>query len=195
MRLDEKLNLVLPVRESPDGKPFSFAVHTPISREVFEISFRILSLTKAALFSKGLPFAFGTGPGIARLTLLDEAKRDEAERGEGAVLQAKAILQELKRLTMIVGPGPSGYSAIPVDSALGSGLMDKEEWEEAESALLFFTLAFSLVKMKDRKMVMESTASILGGSLTSQTPSEFAVSCQTSTTEGSRKGEASSVPL
>lgn len=198
MKIDDNLDLVIPVRvdlivtkKKKNGKvveegeeiPVVWAYHTPISQEVFEANFRILSLAKSALFGKGMPFAIGTGPVIAALTLRDEAEKDAQERGEDVQDPARSFLVELKRLTMIAGPSENGYKPLPVDAAISSGMIDPGEWKEAESSLVFFTLAWCLAKRNRRTTAMKSAAQILGGSCTSSGLSEWAASLTTSTAE------------
>ena len=182
MRIDDNLNLVLPVREDDNGNGLAWAIHSPISREAFEASFRILSLARTEIFSKGTAYAFGTGPNVATLVLKDEGRRDGEQRGEtDPEKAAKSFLMEIRRLTMIVAPSSEGFRPVPVDSAIASGLISREEWEDAESALVFFTLTFCLAKRTKWAMAKKATAEILGGQMVSSTPTEWAASCRKST--------------
>ena len=193
MRIDDALNLVLPIRENEDGQPEAWAVHTPLSREAFESSFRVLSLARTEIFSKGAAHAFGTGPSIAALTLKDEGRRDGEARGlEDPDKASRSLLSEIKRLTMIVAPSPEGFRPVPVDSALSSGQIAPEEWEDAESALVFFTLTFCLAKRTKWAMAKRATAEILGGQMVSLTPTEWSASCRTSTPADPTPAEESS---
>jgi hypothetical protein len=193
MRIDQNLNLVLPVRTDEDGNGTAFAVHTPISREVFEANFRLLSLAKTELFSKGNAHAFGNGPTIAALTVRDEGLRDAEERGEeDGKKRIEALFSEIRRLTLIVGPAKEGYVSLPVDAALSSGLLESEEWEDAESALVFFTLVFALSKRARWSQAKEGCASILGGKMASLNATEYAASLRTSTGESPSPGVAAS---
>jgi len=193
MRIDDNLNLVFPIRteikeEEKDKKkveveiPVAYAFHAPITREVYEANYRILSLAKSVIYGKGLPFAMGTGQLIASLVLKEECRRDGEERGiADPDHAARAFLEELKRLTMIVGPGERGFKPLPVNSAISSGMISSEEWEEAESMLVFFTLTFCLVRNARKRTVMDSAAFILGGGLVSLNCTEWAASSATST--------------
>ena len=82
MKLENNLNLVFPIRMDEQDNAVLYAYHTPISKAVFESSFRIIAATKAVLFSKGHVFAADVGPRIASLTLKDEAKKDAEARGQ-----------------------------------------------------------------------------------------------------------------
>lgn len=184
MQINESLNLVFPIR-SDDKGPIIYAYHSPISRDVFEANYRILSATKSALSSKGAHFLMDAGPRIAALTLRDEGRKDAADRGEfdpqGKPLDggAEALSVELKRLTTVLLPSASGWENVPVDAALSRGSIDPEEWKEAESALVFFTCHYALASRANRTVVAQATASLLGGSSTSSSITEWIASSTT----------------
>jgi len=200
MQINENLNLVVPIRSDDKGVQV-YGFHTPISREVFEANYRILAATKSSLASKGTYFQMDAGPRIAALTLKDEAKKDAADRGDfddagnpkdGA---ATALLAELKRLTMVLAPGPDGWDSLPVDAAIQQKIIDADEWREAESAITFFTCHYAMGRRAERERIAQATASLLKGSSTSSPLSAFASSLPTLTKEGSSaKKAASSVP-
>jgi hypothetical protein len=199
--INESLNVVLPIREEGDRGVTLYAYHTPIAREVFEANYRVLAATKAVLSSKGVHFLVDSGPRIASLTLRDEARKEAMERGEvdgqGVPSDAayRALIAEMKRLTVVLVPGERGWDMIPVDIAITRGLLDDEEWGEAESALVFFTCHFAMSRRADRRNICTKTASLLRGSSTSLPATEFAASLQTSMpAETSGKKAASSVP-
>lgn len=186
MKLNEKLNLVLPVGDRQ-------AYHTPISREVFEANYRILAATKAAVSSKGIYYQMDAGPRIAALALKDEAKKDAEERGD-EFDSAKALVEEIKRLTMILCPSERGWDMLPVDAAISAGHIDLDDWREAESAIVFFTCLWSLAAKTDKPKVATATAGLLKASTTPLTPSEFVASLLDSTTTQSQVAAVSSVP-
>ncbi|MBW8067065.1 MAG: hypothetical protein GJU73_06410 [Ferrovum sp.] len=188
MRIDDNLNLVFPIRTETieEGKitkeiPLIYAFHSPITREVYEANYRIMALAKSVIYAKGIQFAVGTGPLIASLVLKEEAHRDAEERGiPDPDLASRAFLAEIKRLTMIVGPSDNGFKPLPVDAALSSGMIDADEWREAESQLVFFSVTSYLVKQSKKKMAMDSAAFFLGGGLVSSNCTEWAVFSPTS---------------
>lgn len=200
MKINEKLNLVLPVVSDDKGVVVR-GYHVPISREVFEASFRILAATKASLSSKGSYFLMDSGPRIATLTLRDEGRQDAAERGDFDAKGnpgdggAEALLLEIKRLTTIMAPTSNGWDFLPVDTAIQQGILDEDDWREAESAIVFFTAHSALAKKADRAGVTRATTSLLKASTTSLPPMEYANSLLTSTTAEATEGKAvSSVP-
>lgn len=186
MQINEKLNLVLPLRRAEDGGATVWGYHTPISQEVFESSFRVLGATKAALFAKGNSYLSRVGPQVAALLLKDEAVKDRLERGiplqdgESPDAEARALLADLKRLTLVMSPGQNGWEQVPVDVALARGTIDPDDWREAESGLVFFTCLYSICARSEKKVTGIGSAALLGGSMTSLPPTEFADSLQKS---------------
>jgi hypothetical protein len=212
MIINEAMNLVVPivserVTEKVEGKDVSkevvriYGYSIPIPAAVFESNYRILAATKSALASKGLHYAMNAGPRIAALTLRDEGLKDAESRGlydeQGVVVDkaTDALFAEIKRLTMILCPGPQGWDTLPVDAAISRGVIDAEDWQEAIAAIVFFTVHHAMARKADRQRISHSTAAVLGGSTTSLPPMEFLASLPTSTpVETSAKRVVSSVP-
>ena len=186
MKINESLNLVIPV-VSDDKGPVIRAYHSPISKEVFEANYRILAAAKSAMTGKGLHYVMDAGPRIAALTLRDEAYKDAAERGDvddtekPSTNATRAFFLELKRLTVILSPTSSGFDALPVDSAISQGIIDADDWSEAESAIVFFTCHYALASKKNKPGIANATASVLQGLMTSSSVTEFADSLRNST--------------
>ncbi|MHB8388152.1 MAG: hypothetical protein ACYDBH_01065 [Acidobacteriaceae bacterium] len=181
MKIDDKYRIVIPIGRDSAGNAILNVYSTPISREVFEANYRILSATHAALLTPGLAKAAMIAPRIASLRLRDEGARDAADRGEEGDSGASALLAEIKRLTLLLTYDNTGWNMFPVDAAIAQGVIDGEDWREVESALVFFTCSFYMVHRRDRKVIMETIAEILRGSITSFEPMEYAASLQTST--------------
>jgi hypothetical protein len=177
-----------------------YAFHTPISREVFEQHYRVLSATKSALASKGSHYLMSSGPRIAALTLRDEGKKDAAARGsfdeEGNVQddETKALFAEIKRLTMVLCPGQHGWDMLPVDTAIQQGKLDAEDFEELASAIVFFTCHYAMARKADRETTARATASLMGASITSSNPTELVSSLPNSTPAEPTKRTPSSIP-
>lgn len=200
MKIDDKLNLVVPVRF--DGEDVEiYAYHSPISKEVFEANYKALSSVTAELGSKGTMYQLSSGPRIASLVFMDEVRKNALESGniddEGNPIETKgnAFLQEIKRLTTLLVPTDNGWDMMPVDAAISKKIIDDEEWEEAESNLVFFTAHYWMAKKSNRASMASATASVLTGFTESLPVSELAKSLQKSTTvETLEKREESSVP-
>jgi hypothetical protein len=192
--INEALNLVLPIKSDDTGVRL-YAFHSPISREVFEANYELLGAVKAKLMSKGPAYNISSGPVIAALTLRDEGRKDAAENGEQGDGGAAALLNELKRLTVVLVPTANGWETIPVDASIAQGHLDAEDWSETESAIVFFTCLCAMAKRADKAKFAAGAASILKGSTTSSTATAFSDSLPTSTTTApSVTKAASSVP-
>jgi hypothetical protein len=156
------------------------AYHEPLSRESFEANYKLIAATKAALFDTTDKALVIDGPALALLTLKDEAAKRE--------MDAQALIGELTRLTMVAKDG----DLLPVSA---SGI-DPEEWDEALSALVFFTVNYALTRKTERAQKAEALCAILGFSLISLSPEAWLSGLKTSTKGGSSKKQAaSSVPV
>ncbi len=171
MIINSSLNLVFPIR-SQNNTPLIWAYHTPISTEVFQANYRIIAATKAAIFGKGIAYAADAGPRIASLTLRDAGRADAAEWGIED--SAPALLAEIKRLTHVLAPGKDGFDVLPIDPAIARKVIDEEEADEAISAVVFFTSAFSMATRSNREAVGRASALVLAGSTTPLDPSAWA---------------------
>ena len=192
IRVDEKLNIVISVADE-DGQPAFYVYSAPISREVFEANFRILSLTYAEITGQDSSY-LSVGIRCAALTLKDVAASEAARKGRQGDGGAAALLAEIKRLTTILAPSQGGWDTLPVPDAVRSGVLTDEEWSEVESAIVFFTGAYWLAPIRRRKEVVTALCSMLGWQATSSLPSEFAAGLPTSKPGASPKVGASSVP-
>ncbi|VWD20846.1 hypothetical protein [Burkholderia contaminans] len=187
IQINEAMNLVVPVVTDETGVRV-WGYHTPISRQVFEANYRVLAATKASLMSKGAMYMMDSGPRIAGLTLLDEGLREAESRGrfskDGKTVldeATPALMAEIRRLTMVLVPGPGGWDLLPIESAVAAGKIDEEDQAEAESAIVFFTCICALASKSERKDQASRTATLLKGSITSLSPTEFSDSLPKST--------------
>ena len=102
MRINKALNLVIPVDWEMGGQIF---VHsTPISREVFEQYFLVISKTFAAIFSQGLGAV--AGPRIAYLMLKKTAEDMGLWAGPAGV--GAGLMNEMIRLSNVIMPDEKG---------------------------------------------------------------------------------------
>jgi hypothetical protein len=186
MEINSALNFVIPIRLADDGEPLVWAYHTPISTEVFQTNYRIIAETNARIWGKGLKYAATAGARVAALTLLDVAKDDAREYDTPD--QGQALLAEIRRLTIVLAPalgaervGPTGFQPFPVDVAIQRRVVDREDWEEVQAAIVFFTVGYAMSKRAKRAAFCEHIASLIGGSTTPLKPMEFAASLLIST--------------
>jgi hypothetical protein len=192
MQITESMNLALPFG---DGM---IAYHVPIDRAVYELHYAVINATKAALSRKGIHYQMGSGPRIANLVLKDEGFKDAAERqsfdAKGNVVDDRtpALLEEIKRLTMILAPGATGYENLPVDVAIAQGKIDAEDWSELEAQICFFMCHVMPTKKASRVSIAAATASVLNGLIAPSPITAYIASLQTSTKVASTANPASS---
>lgn len=193
-QINADLRLVVPVRHDADGNPTLYAYHTPISREIYEASFRLLRDTKVALLGTSARAAFAAR-GDASLYLRDAGEALARERGEDGDAGATALLSDLKRLTVILSPTPSGWDLLPVDTAISSKAVDADDWADAENSIVFFTAWMAGTPKREKAQAAMLGASLAGGLTTSSEPTAWRASLPTSTQAGTSEGAAaSSVP-
>jgi hypothetical protein len=190
VKIDSDLNIVIPIVDPV------VAFSTPISEQVFEANYRILSETQALIFGKGMQKALLTGPRTAAMALSDVGRKLAEEEGADGDFGALALRAEIKRLTTILLPGQAGFEMAPVDAAIQSGKVDEGDWKEVEAQLVFFTCAYYLESRRQRKALIESIAGMLNCSTTSLNCGDYADSLKMSKRkENASEKAASSVPV
>lgn len=142
MKIDEKLNLVVPV-DCGEGESIYF--HSmPILKDTFRRYHFAIAKTFNKIFANDMQI---TGPKIAAMTLEEisremgnwEDKTDE----KGRVIQVglkNGLIEEIKRLTSVIALSEIGWDSLPVDDALNRGLISESQWDEALQHIVFFTL-------------------------------------------------------
>lgn len=172
MKISKKLNIVIPV-ESEDGSKI-YVHSTPVSREVFEEHFLILSKTFAAIHGEGLGIL--GGPRVAMLIL----KKLAAELGDPEAVQ-KGLINEIFRITNVVLLTDKGWDTMPYEAAVSRSLITPEDAGEVENALAFFIVSSAMHRRDMLKAILPGAATLWGAELTSLNSTEFMNSLRTST--------------
>lgn len=189
MNIDRNLNIVIPI-ERESGPVYVHAA--PISRAVFERYFLVISKTFAAIHAEGLSAL--SGPRVAGMMLKKIAQdREEWDGPEGV---ERGLMMEIRRLSSVVQPKTSGgWETVPLQEALDRKTLDEDDVSEVENVLVFFTVAYSMLRKGDRRPALEGASSIWGARIESLNSTAFAASLPTSTaTASSGETEGSSVP-
>lgn len=192
MRIDERLNLVIEVKR--DGPPIY--VHSmPVSREVFEANFLLVSKAFSAIYSEGL--AVVAGPRVAAMMIRHVSTEmgtwEDARTGTAGA--GKAFMNEIIRLTNVAVPSEKGWETIPYQLALDKKLIDQDEASEVISAVCFFILNSAMMRKSEVLATLEGMGSLWGTQTSRLNITEFIASLPTSTPAGSSGGTtASSVP-
>jgi len=190
MRINKALNIVIPVEYEKGGQIF---VHsTPISREIFEQYFLVISKTFASIFSQGLGAV--AGPRVAYLMLKQTAEDMGVWMGDTGV--KNGLVNEIIRLTNVLVPGKKGWQSLPFYTAIEKEILDVDTVAEIEGELIFFTCVSMMNKKNQVEGIMETVGGLWGSQITSLNFMEFTASLKTST-EVENTGEmatTSSVP-
>jgi hypothetical protein len=192
MRIDNRLNLVIPV----EGKHGVIFVHSmPISPETFDQHYLVIAKTFNAIYTGGLGAT--SGPRIAAKMLRDIAKRDGTWDGPLGV--EAGVIKEIHRLSNVIVPDggdasldkknrPSdpdvwrapGWKAITLHEALQRDLIAAEDREVVENALAFFTVASSMHTKGVLHEVMETVCGLWSAQISSLSSTAFSASLPTS---------------
>jgi hypothetical protein len=174
VKLNRKLNLVMDI-ETGDGLVHVHSV--PISREVFEDNFLVISRAFTAVYTNGLGPV--TGPRVAALLLKQEAET----LGVWAKTQ-QSLMAEIYRLTNVVAPGPTGWETIPFDVAKKRGILDDSDAAEVENCIVYFTCASSIHLRAEMAVAIEGLKTLWGAQTTLSNVTEYMRSLPISTPEG-----------
>jgi hypothetical protein len=190
MKIDKALNLVCPV-DSDNGMVYIHSM--PIGREVFERYFMVISKTFAALFSEGLNTV--AGPRVAAMLL----KKIAIEMGEwdGEAGVEIGLMGEIRRLSNVAIPGPSGWSTVPLNVAVSREFIDQRDVDEAEGAIVFFTCISLMSKRNEAAYFVRMMCELWSTQTTSLSTTAYAASLPMLTATATLPQEAitSSVPL
>lgn len=188
MRIDKRLNLVTEV-QTENGSVF---VHSaPISREVFEKYFLIISKTFAGIISEGLSFV--SGPRVAALMLKKIATDNGIWDGKDGV--NIGLMAEIRRLSNVVMPSETGWKTVPFQDVIDRGLLSQDDVAEVEGLIAFFICASAMSRRNEVQSVLEKM-SLWGSSITLLNSTEFADSLPILTPEqtSANMEKTSSVP-
>lgn len=173
MTINKALNFVVPVKRD-DGT--TIYVHsTPISRDIFNQHFLVISKAFTAIYTEGLgPYG---GPRVAMMLL----KKVAANMGEGQLeLVEKGLIAEIHRLSNVLVPSDTGWSTIPLPDAVARGMVSLDDVDEVENAIAFFILASAMHKKEDALIMLPEAARLWSAQTTSLNSTAFAASLRTS---------------
>jgi len=188
MKLNKKLNLVFPI-EMENGVAYIHSM--PVSREVFEMNYLVLSMTFMEIYSKRLGPIMG--PRVASLLLKDQALSltPKASFGDKNFIldpdddvwgkTQRTLLQEVFRLTNIIMPTDNGYDTIPYMQAKQQKIIEGDDVSEVENALVYFCVASHLHQKEELPMAYAGLERLWGAQTTSLNVSEYMNSLRVST--------------
>lgn len=168
MRIDKKLNLVIPV-ETDAGIIY---VHSaPIGRDIFDQYWLVLSRTFAFIYNKGL---HNIAPRIAHMAL------EKVAEEEGALQEVKSgLVNEIIRLSNVITPSENGYITGTLSDAITRKIISTEDFSNIKGMLVFSTLVSSVGKKNLIKPMMDYISELWSTSTTYLNSTEFKDSLQT----------------
>lgn len=212
MRIDKRLNLVVPVygEEVPkldDGQPvmengqpvmdrpiIAYVHSTPLSAETVDRYFMILGQTFSAIFGNGLGVL--AGPAVAMKLLRSIAREQKVwddDPKAGLVGVKNGVVAEIERLTTVSVPDGSGWTPVPLAAAVERNFISEDDKAEVENAIVFFIVGSATLARAQRKEMLTAAASLWDARISPLTSTEFTDSLKTSTATVS-SGETSPAP-
>jgi hypothetical protein len=174
MRIDKKLNLVVPV-EMDDGSKL-FVHSTPISSDVYTTYWKPLSRAFADIHTQGLA---AVGARVAANVLQDVSMQLRLWDGPTGV--ERGLIPEIHRLTNVMVIGARGWESMPFDDARSKKMLDDEILAEIEGMLIFFTAASHLYRRGTRQEMLMGALAHWDAQIESSNCMELLHSLQTST--------------
>jgi hypothetical protein len=164
MKIDRKLNLVIPVVRD-DVTVF---VHsTPIGRDVFEQYHGVLAKSFSIITEDGINV-------IAALATSKLALKDAAEAKGIWPAVERNLIGEIRRLSNVVSPSDGGgWKTSPLEMAIRENSLDGDEMQEVENTLVFFTLISLLFRKAQLPMMLTALEQVGGLRTTSLNCTEW----------------------
>jgi hypothetical protein len=182
LKISENTNLIVTMYDE-EGEIYAYAHSTPVSYEVFELNYRLISRTYAAILENGAQFMDIVGPKTAAISLREAGRTLYADEQDPAA-RAEAFLAEIRRLTTIVVRNDAGYQPVPFTAAVDRKMITVPDAREVESAIVFFTVCWHMLPRPLRANLCRATLG-WGGQTSSLSTTEFIASLRTSSVAGS----------
>ena len=166
ININRKLNLVLPIELDEHRKIYFHSM--PISVEVFDANFWLLTQTLSSLYAHGIGPSMS--PRIALRALRDTAKEIDRDSDISANL-----VNEIYRLTNVIMPNTNGggWVIVPYSEVKNKKLVDESILLEVENAIVYFIVASALHLRSELEMAYQGLISIWKAETTSSTPTEY----------------------
>jgi hypothetical protein len=164
--INRKLNLVLPIELDEHRKIYFHSM--PISVEVFDANFWLLTQTLSSLY------AHGVGPSMSPRIAL-RAMRDTAKELDKENDVSINLINEIYRLTNVIMPNTNGggWVIIPYSEIKSKKVVDEQILTEVENAIVYFIVASSLHLRSELEMAYQGLIGIWKAETTSSSPMEY----------------------
>jgi hypothetical protein len=177
VKINAALNFVIPLYGDND-QIYAYVHSTPVSYEVFEANFWLVSKTYTSIHESGLGAT--AGPRVAALILKDIAKEIAGGRGDPVAI-GNALLGEIRRLSTAIVRQDDSWQPVPYQVAIDRGMIDRQDATEVDSAIVFFTVEWLMLPRQRRLDMLDGAAQIWNARMSSLSPTEFINSLATST--------------
>lgn len=152
---------------------------TPISLEVFEQYFEVISLAHANLYRQGQ--AVYSGPRIAAMHLRRAADQLDVRQSVD-----NGLMMEMQRLTNVaVVEEGKGWATVPYHEA--KTWLDEDDRSEVENAIAFFIINSAVMLRSMISSILALMGSLWGAQTTYLSSTEYAASLPTSTPDEATK--------
>ena len=167
MKIDRKLNLVMPVQTESHGIVHVHSV--AISREVFEQFYLELGKVFSQCFdSVNESHLVLSSPQLAYPALKSIAiKSGTWTNADGTGGVKFGLVNEIVRNTSVLINGVKGWENMPLDIAVKRGMLDEDEEAEVLSSLVFFTAICKVAPKDFKTSFLEMAGSLRNWVLTS----------------------------
>lgn len=190
MKIDRKLNLVIPIEREDDLGPLY--VHAmPLSLPAFQRHALVIAKTFSAIYTQGLSFV--AGPRVAAMLLKEIA--EDLGRWDGEDGVEMGLIFEMRRTAHLICPTPDGWQRLVLDDAVRRGLLDEEELSEIEGILIFFMVASAMHRGQEQTIALTGMARIWNAQLSSLGCTAFLNSLPTSTPADSSGERVTALPI
>lgn len=176
MKIDKKLNLVIPVYGEDEKTPRVYVHSTPVDTDIWEKYWEPVSLA----FTRIMEGGHGRigGPRIAdkmlRKVSMELGVWDTPEGVE------RGLVAEIHRRTLVLAPGNKGWETVPFEEARKRGILDPQDAAEIEGALCFFCLVSLMHRRTIRREMLDIAMQLWGAQIESLGSTEFTNSLPTS---------------
>lgn len=186
MKLDKRLNFVIPV-ERPDGTK-DFVHASPIGEETFDKYFLIIGQAFSQMYAGGL--GLFAGPRVAAKLVKKIAV--DAGTWDGPEGIENGLFRDMRQRANFVS---AGRPPIPFDDAVASGDLSAEDASEVENALAFFMVASSMHKRSELPTILTVVSRIWDAQTSSLNATEFSASLGTLTRAENTGAKAKASPI
>lgn len=174
--INERLFLIIPIYDDQE-QIIAYVHSSPLSREIFEANFLLVSKTFAAIHGEGLGEI--AGPRVAALMLKQVAQHMSPSDPDRLWVP---LLNEIRRLTNLLRLSSTAWEMVPFQEAIDKSMLNADDLAEVENALVYFTVCSAMQHRRMAAVMLPGAARLWGAQISSSPCTAFLHSLPTSTT-------------